>query len=94
MRIYLVKRTDDWGYDDYDSFVCYAKSAYSARQMHPDEEIYWDKKEKKWIYKPMKDYDSWSNWVTDLESLEVKLIGEANKGISESKVILASFNAG
>ena len=33
--IYLVTRTDDVGYDEYDSFVCYASTKEEALNMEP-----------------------------------------------------------
>jgi hypothetical protein len=72
MRIYLVERTDKVGWDEYESFVCAAKSTWSARKLQPD------------TY----------GWVTNPETLKVKLIGEANKGITEPLVLHASFKAG
>lgn len=35
MKLYLVARTDDVGYDEYDSFVCAAQSEDGARNMTP-----------------------------------------------------------
>ena len=37
-NIYLVKRNDDWSYDDYDSFVCIAKSKKEARSFDPTQD--------------------------------------------------------
>lgn len=34
MKIWLVKRTDDIGYDEYDSYVCVAKTKELALSMH------------------------------------------------------------
>ena len=36
MNIYLVSRTDDWGYDDWDSFVVAASDEETARNTRPD----------------------------------------------------------
>lgn len=33
MNIYLVSRTDDWGYDDYDEMVVIAGSAIQAKDL-------------------------------------------------------------
>lgn len=45
MNIYLVTRTDNWGYDDYDSMVVVAPNATSAKeftiQTHPAECYDW-----------------------------------------------------
>jgi len=36
MKIYKVERPNgEWGYDEYDSFVCVASSEEDARKMHP-----------------------------------------------------------
>ena len=38
MNIYKVTRTDDWGYDNYDSFICIANNQEEAIEMPPDVE--------------------------------------------------------
>jgi hypothetical protein len=44
MNIYLVSRTDDIGYDEYDSIVIAAKTAQEACSVHPGGDA-WQKPE-------------------------------------------------
>lgn len=85
MKLFLVKRTDDIGYDEYDAFVCAAESEEQARSMLPDDEWH------------MKEYVIgliMCEWTKDLNKIEVEYIGEADEKYTEPAVILASFNAG
>lgn len=79
-NLYLVKRTDEVGYEEYDSMVVAASSEDEARTTHPDGR--WD--------------EEWAGWswvfISDIESLSVELIGTAKDGLDG--LILASFNAG
>lgn len=36
MKLWLVKRPDGNGYDEYDAFICAAKTEDAARETHPD----------------------------------------------------------
>ena len=36
MKLYLIERTDDVEYDEYDSAVVAAESSLAARKVHPD----------------------------------------------------------
>lgn len=91
MNIYLVSQNDNNGWDTFDSFVCYASNEEEARRMLPDTGVllkpneYWDK--------DGKHDNKYSTWALNLNSVNVKLLG-SNVDITESKVILASFNAG
>lgn len=83
MKLYFVTRTDDWGYDDFDSFVVAAESEENALKFHPhgkyfEEDDYFDNGE---VYQ----------W-TSRENLKIECIGESYS--KEEKVIIASFNAG
>ena len=84
MKLFLVKRLDDWGYDEFDSFVCAAKSSDDALKMHP----IWD-----WNDDGKKDHIDTGEipWL-EKDKLSVTEIGESNT--DEEKVIIASFNAG
>lgn len=93
MKIFKVERTDNWSYDEYDSFVCIANSSEEARWLTPDPEY---KMWKDGVYcysygeqEPVK--YSWS-WTKDPRTLEVTELDPI--AISEPTVILASFNAG
>ena len=89
MKLYLVTRTDNWSYDEYDSFVVAAENEENALLFHPN-----GKKIER-----LSEYDDNENsayhytygW-TSKENLKIEYIGESNS--SEEKVILASFNAG
>lgn len=83
MKLYLVSRTDDWGYDDYDSFVVAAKSEENALEYHPRGKDYLNEDDIKDRY-----YAGW----TSKENLKIECIGESNNLVE--KVIIYSFNAG
>ena len=93
MNIYSVERTDNIGWDEYDSFVCYAKAEDDARRFFPDSN--YDKK----LVKLNKEGDwdgTWdSSWVNadDISSLNLTLIGTNDK-VNEEKIIMTSYNAG
>ena len=38
MRLYLIRRTDNFSYDEYDSAVVAAKSKKDASTIHPEED--------------------------------------------------------
>ena len=42
MKLYLLKRTDEWGYDEYDSLVYAAESAQDAVDMSLKDDMYDD----------------------------------------------------
>lgn len=96
MNIYKVERTDRWGYDDYDSFVCYANDEEEAKHLSPDGYHGWHIDSFKWQNKD----GTWSEafghgWVKTDKDLKVTLIGFSDmpEGTKPS-VILASYNAG
>ena len=86
MNIYLVRRTDDWGYDQYDSFVCVAESEEQAKLLNPhydpyfEDEMFYNFNERCWC------------WVNSPDLLEAIKIGVSDE--DKVKVILASYNAG
>jgi hypothetical protein len=92
MNLYLIKRLDNWTYDDYDSAVVAAKSVEAARKMNPAAISV--------RYDPKKDTDenTWTSWILPKdrteEMIEVRLVGKADKSITEPCVLCASFNAG
>lgn len=81
MKIYKVERTDNWSYDDYDSFVCYAENEEKAKDIHPN---WWSISN-----------DFWGWWVKidGKKFLKVTYIWEALE-VTEESIILSSFNAG
>lgn len=82
MKIWLVARPDKYvGYDEFDAFVCVARTEEGARSLYPGS------------YPS----DDWSiSWVPKdmLHTLNVTLLGNAIGNHSGPEVILASFNAG
>lgn len=73
------------GYDTYDSFICYAKTKEEAKDLHPSDTM---------RISEMKKDDNFymHDWTPDTKTLTVELLGKAYN--RETKVILASFNAG
>lgn len=93
MKIYLVKRTDSWSYDDYDRFVCKAESEDQAETISPSDYYGWKEDGWHFLYSDgSSKKDNHSGWVDDLNNLTVEEIGTSNS--NEAGVILASFNAG
>lgn len=93
LKIFLVYRTDDGaGYDEYDSFVVIAESAYEAKHTHPNP--YTNRiaaassKQEKW----WESYNS-SDWVHP-DKTKATLIGTAEAKEKKTRVVCASFNAG
>ena len=81
MNIYLLNRTDKYGYDEYDSLVVIAESEEDAKTIDFDGSN-------------ILEYDCPSNcWVDNVNLINVELIGKAD--INQKRgVVLASFNAG
>lgn len=81
MKLYLITRTDDFGYDQHISFIVAAKSEESALEYSPyggkltEDDFHWLR----------------GTWTTR-ENLEIECIGESNS--TEEKVIHSSFKAG
>lgn len=85
MNLYLVKRTDEIGYDEYDAFVCAAESAEQARSMPPVDE---------WLTGELLSSNIIWEWTNDLNKIKVEYVGKADEKYTKPTVILASFNAG
>jgi hypothetical protein len=85
MKLFLVKRTDHIGYDEYSDFVVAAENLDAALLIHPDDESNW--KDGHWWTGKYKD-DTWADPTT----LIVTEIGTVNDGITG--VICASYHAG
>ena len=86
MNLYLVKRTDRIGWDEYESFVCTARDADEARHTDPDFGC----------FTPAQNYfENRSYWVKveDLNTLEVYKIG-FSFSYSDRMIITSSYNAG
>lgn len=83
MNLYLIKRTDHIGYDQYDSAVVAAPNGEYARNMSPSTGSLMTEEDWK---------EKYSYWASDVTSVEVTLIGTSvERG---PMVVLASFNAG
>jgi hypothetical protein len=80
--LWLVRRTDHVGWDEWDAVVVVASSADEARAIHPNGWELWDGE--RWI-------ESACGWATP-DTLAVERLGEADDG--KPRVVLASFNAG
>lgn len=93
MQLYLVERTDNIDYDDYDSFVCWAKSEDEARWMVPDPEFHmWKDGVYCYSYREQAPVNTkYSNWVEDPKTLK---IWELSRPPKEPTIVLKSFNAG
>ena len=82
MELYLVERLDQFGYDEFDSFVVAALDEEEAMKTHPFREE-WDG-----ISQP---YGSW----TTSDKVLVTHLGQATENKYENRtVLIASFNAG
>ena len=101
MKIFLVQRTDDIGYDEYDSVVAVAASEKQARETHPVGHEVWCSEDLVW-YTMFDDgtlsteASSYHGWTTDIASLKVELLGNylGPVGSERPGPIMASFNAG
>lgn len=99
MNIYKVQRISKWGYDNYDSFVCFSRTEEEAKNLSPsfveidDPNFYKYLSDPKYHLSLFIDWEDpcWT-WVKSKEDLQVIKLGT-----SESKqvgVILSSFHAG
>jgi hypothetical protein len=91
-NIYLLSRTDKIDYDNYDSVVVCANSEKEARKIHPSRFLCKSEIEK-WKNNNLSRTDGWI-FFDKIDTLKVKLIGQASDDIELGSVILASFNAG
>jgi len=78
MNLYLLTQDENRGYDTYDSMVVAARSEKEAKQIPPYSNYNWD--------------SSYCEWASAPDNVNAKLIGVSYE--DESRVILASFNAG
>ena len=87
--LFLVKRTDKIGWDEYDSFVVCAKDADEARRVFPGGEVFFKDDEES------RNYFLWRwSWTDAIETLEVTCIGVASPRLERRQVVCASYNAG
>lgn len=108
MNIYKVTRISDWGYDEYSSFVCFARNEEEAKNLnpsfvqidHPHFDLYRDDPDYhlpffiNWEEKRPDDFISYrEDWVKSIDDLKVTKLGT-----SESEqvvgIILARYHAG
>ena len=90
MNLYLLRRTDTIGYDEYDAFVCAAENEEQALSLHPDGgtiEEFFAADGTHYI----RNYDF--EWYFG-KHVVVECIGKADEKYTKPTVILASFNAG
>lgn len=87
--LYLVKRTDNVTWDEYDSFVVCAESEDEAKRVHPNGGMFFEddmSEQSKRYFK--------SDWTDKIETLEVICVGLASVSLKNRQVICASYNAG
>ena len=77
MKLYLITQDVNNGYDTYDSFVVCAKDEEDAKMVHELDD----------------DELYCKTWVSNIEDIKVKYLGEADESIERGE-ILGSFNAG
>lgn len=95
MKIYLVSRKDDWGYDDYSDFVCYAETDEQAKLMHPSGHL-WQGDGWHMVYhdgKVAEEPGTYHGWADKLDNIKIKELGESSTQ-AVPEIILTSFHAG
>lgn len=95
-KLWLVKRTSPYGYDDYDSMVVAADTELEARTYHPDGCVKAQKKDDSWEYIWLGGTHSWKpdwqpSWCS-IEDTSASYLGTTDRDLKG--VVLASFNAG
>lgn len=99
MNIYLVNQKEVEGYDTYDSMVVIAHTPEEAIRMDPGKQFYeWSDVHGCWLFlysdgrkEPDRSRTCWANELCNIDCL---LLGVAEPGNTEPRVVLASFNAG
>ena len=94
MNLYLVERTDKYGYDEYTAFVVKCDSEQTARETHPAYDYTYDHSIKTW-----KDHEKLigtnrydrQGWVygVDIDNLKITHVGMSDSDVRG--VILSSF---
>jgi hypothetical protein len=82
MKLFFIWQTENTDYDTYDSAVVCAKSEDDARMMSPSSRA-----------GVIHNFNTYSDWATKPENVNVKYIGEADESIAIG-VVCSSFNAG
>lgn len=91
MNLYRIYRTDEVGYDEYDSAVVAAETAGFAAEVCPWPELHW--RDGDWYFKSKDElYGDYSAWVYP-HQVSTEFLGTAKEGTKRG-VIVASFNAG
>ena len=105
MNIYLVARPpgDKIDYDEYSAFVVCCADERTARTTHPSGRPW----RPKWVegrgwtsrVNPLPDsgpaeIDEYHSWTSDIDSLEVALLGPAEANVPSNTVICSSYHAG
>lgn len=96
LYLYLVE-TDEYGYDDYDSFIVAETSRYAAKRTCPagystrGKTATWSNADKAFVGP---DGTLAGGWVTDLKQVRVHKVGVAAPSLKKGEIVLASFNAG
>lgn len=95
MKLFKVERTDEWSYDDYDSFIVVANSEEEARWTAPDPEFHmWKDGVYCYSYRDQKPVDTrYSSWVKNPET-QLKITEIDPSFFTKPEVILTSFNPG
>lgn len=93
MKLFKVKRTDKWTWDDYDSFICFANNEEEARWMAPDPEYHmWKDGVYCYSYREQEPVNSdLTSWVKDPKT---QLVVTEITVPSEPTVLSANFNPG
>ena len=91
--------TDHIDWDEFDSFVCVAEDAESARRMHPRNHYVWNKRSGGWHFryesgKIEDDRCEYHSWTSDLSSLVIECLTTAGVELPVGRIVVASFNAG
>lgn len=104
MNIYKVTRISEWSYDDYSSFVCFARNEEEAKNLNPSYvDIYHEN-----FYKYLNDpkyhlsfFMNWEelsdrrDWVESKDDLIVVKLGTSELSDSQQiGIILTSYHAG
>ena len=81
MKLFLISRKDDYGYDDFDSAVVCAENEETARNTNPNGSgpVEWGQK--------------WTSWANHPDLVVVTYLGEADPNVAAG-VVCSSFNAG
>lgn len=87
--LYLVKRTDNVTWDEYDSFVVCAESEDEARRVYPGGGMFFEDD----MSEQSKRYFKWG-WTDKIKTLEIICVGLASVSLKNRQVICASYNAG